>query len=91
MVVFKICQFSLKTRKFSLVVSSQINFLSVFIRKPKLYNSPFYELKMAATGSTQTEGQADASAANTNRVWVGNLAYKSSEQDLRDAFAGMKM
>jgi RNA recognition motif-containing protein len=88
MVVFKICQFSLKTRKFSLVVSSQ---LSVFIRKPKLYNSPFYELKMAATGSTQTEGQADASAANTNRVWVGNLAYKSSEQDLRDAFAGMKM
>jgi RNA recognition motif-containing protein len=46
---------------------------------------------MAATGSTQTEGQADASAANTNRVWVGNLAYKSSEQDLRNAFAGMKM
>jgi RNA recognition motif-containing protein len=46
---------------------------------------------MAATGNTQTEGQVEASAGNTNRVWVGNLAYKSSEQDLRDAFAGMKM
>ena len=46
---------------------------------------------MAATGNTQTEGQVEASAGNTSRVWVGNLAYKSSEQDLRDAFAGMKM
>jgi RNA recognition motif-containing protein len=46
---------------------------------------------MAASGDTQTEGQTDSSVGNTNRVWVGNLAYKSSEQDLRDAFAGMKM
>jgi len=46
---------------------------------------------MAAMGNTQIEGQVEASAGNTSRVWVGNLAYKSSEQDLREAFAGMKM
>jgi RNA recognition motif-containing protein len=49
------------------------------------------ELKMAATGNAQTEASTDASAGNTNRVWVGNLAYKSSEQELKEAFAGMKM
>lgn len=47
--------------------------------------------KMAATSTTQNEGQNESSVANTNRVWVGNLAYKSSEEDLKDAFAGLKM
>jgi RNA recognition motif-containing protein len=46
---------------------------------------------MAATSTTQNEGQNESSVANTNRVWVGNLAYKSSEEDLKDAFAGLKM
>jgi len=46
---------------------------------------------MAAPGTSQNDSQQDSSAGNANRVWVGNLAYKSSEQELRDAFAGMKM
>jgi len=46
---------------------------------------------MAASGNSQTETQQDGSLGNASRVWVGNLAYKSSEQELRDAFAGMKM
>jgi RNA recognition motif-containing protein len=46
---------------------------------------------MATTSTTQDDRQQSASSGNTNRVWVGNLAYKSSEQELREAFAGMKM
>jgi len=46
---------------------------------------------MASAEPSQTESQNESSAGNLNRVWVGNLAYKSSEQDLRDAFNGMKM
>ena len=46
---------------------------------------------MAATGSTQNQNQNESLGVAGNRVWVGNLAYKSSEQDLRDAFAGMEM
>ena len=46
---------------------------------------------MAASGAVPNEGQNESSVGNVNRVWVGNLAYKSSEQDLRDAFDGMKM
>jgi RNA recognition motif-containing protein len=46
---------------------------------------------MADPATAQHEIPVDASPTNANRVWVGNLAYKSSEQDLRDAFAGMKM
>jgi len=46
---------------------------------------------MAATSTSQNVGQNDSSVANTNRIWVGNLAYKSSEQDLKDAFAGLQI
>jgi RNA recognition motif-containing protein len=46
---------------------------------------------MADPTTAQHETPVEASPTNANRVWVGNLAYKSSEQDLRDAFAGMKM
>ena len=46
---------------------------------------------MADLATAQREAPVEVSPANTNRVWVGNLAYKSSEQDLRDAFAGLKM
>jgi hypothetical protein len=46
---------------------------------------------MADPATAQLEAPVEASPANANRVWVGNLAYKSSEQDLREAFVGMKM
>jgi len=46
---------------------------------------------MADPATAQHEASVEASPANANRVWVGNLAYKSSEQDLRGAFAGLKM
>lgn len=48
---------------------------------------------MAAADTVQNEVHQDisTSSGNANRVWVGNLAYKSSEQELRDAFAGLKM
>lgn len=48
---------------------------------------------MATSGTAQNEPHQDTSSSsgNANRVWVGNLAYKSSEQELRDAFAGLKM
>jgi RNA recognition motif-containing protein len=94
-VAFEIVDFFFlrKRENFPFVVSSQDNIFRCVAVHNNEQQSPLPRvLKMTATGNTQTEGQTDsATTANTNRVWVGNLAYKSSEQDLRDAFAGMKM
>ena len=46
---------------------------------------------MAASGTAPTEGKNESSGGNVNRVWVGNLAYKISERELKDVFAEMNM
>ena len=58
---------------------------------PQRTAKPFQEQEMASNNAAQANDTSSSPVGNTCRVWVGNLAYKSSEQDLRDAFAGMKM